>query len=260
MLSSTQKRWFLTNYRIDPCRTLPNAYWKTMRPPENLQLQYNEADGLPSNKIEVWKGDRLVAFRCSDPDDLTLTDRQLNAPLALVHADSFPAFSALPYTQKEAYFRLIHKDRPPDYNCPPGFKLADVDPGTEFQAVAAFIQSCYLDMQMDKDIVTTWTEHPVYDPQLWVWVMDTERGVPAGLGIAECDQEVSEASLEWIQVLPSYRGRGVGKAIVGELLRRVSGRVDFTTVSGRVDNATHPERLYRHCGFTGSDVWWLLVR
>ncbi len=85
--------------------------------------------------------------------------------------------------KKKPIFALIHKDRPPDYNCPPGFKLADVDPGTEFQAVAAFIQSCYLDMQMDKDIVTTWTEHPVYDPQLWVWVMDTERGVPAVSGL-----------------------------------------------------------------------------
>lgn len=260
MLSSMQKRLFLTQYRMDPCRTLPNTFWKTTRHPENLQLEFSEDQALAPAKMAVWQGDRLVAFRCSNPDELTLTDRQLNAPLALVHADALPAFSALSYIQKEAYFRLIHKDRLPDYNCSPGFKLVDVDPGTENQAVAALIQGCYLDMQMDKDIITSWTKHTVYDPQLWVWVMDIDRGVPAGLGIAECDQEVSEASLEWIQVLPSYRGRGLGKAIVAELLRRVSGRVDFTTVSGKVDNATHPERLYRQCGFTGSDVWWLLVR
>ncbi len=260
MVSSTQKQWFLMQYRTDPCRTLPNAYGKTMSHPENLQLEYSEDNALSLAKMAVWQGDRWVAFWCSNPGDLTLTDRLVNAPLALVHADALPAFSALPYTQKEAYFRLIHKDRLPDYNCPPGFKLVDVDPGTENQAVAALIRACYSEMQIDQDIVSSWIGRPVYEPKLWVWVMDTERGVPAGLGIAEFDEEVPEASLEWIQVLPSYRGRGLGKTIVTELLRRVSGRVDFTTVSGKVDNATHPEHIYRQCGFTGSDVWWLLVR
>lgn len=231
-----------------------------MSHPENLQLEYSGDNDLSIEKMAVWQGDRLVAFWCSDPGDLTFTDRQRTTPLALVHADALPAFSALPYKHKVAYFRLIHKDRPPDYNCPPGFKLADVDPGVENQAVAALIHACYADVQIDKDVVNSWTDHPVYDPKLWVWVVDTEHGVPAGLGIAEFDSAVPEASLEWIQVLPSYRGRGLGKTIVTELLRRVSGRVDFTTVSGKVDNATHPEYLYRQCGFTGSDMWWLLVR
>ena len=34
------------------------------------------------------------------------------------------------------------------------------------------------------------------------------------LGIAELDQEVREGMLEWIQVLPSYRRRGLGCGIV----------------------------------------------
>ena len=69
---------------------------------------------------------------------------------------------------------------------------------------------------------------------------------------------IPEASLEYIQVLPEYRGRGLGECIVLELLTRLHGCVEFTTVSGEVESRTNPEGLYRRCGFRGDDVWWLL--
>jgi GNAT superfamily N-acetyltransferase len=62
------------------------------------------------------------------------------------------------------------------------------------------------------------------------------------------------------QVLPTHRGRGLATALVLELLTRVQKRSAFTTVSGRVNNDTSPERLYRLCGFTGEDVWRVLRR
>ncbi|MCJ7659302.1 MAG: GNAT family N-acetyltransferase [Anaerolineales bacterium] len=62
------------------------------------------------------------------------------------------------------------------------------------------------------------------------------------------------------QVLPTHRGRGLATALVLELLTRVQKRSAFTTVSGSVNNDTSPERLYRRCGFTGEDVWWVLRR
>lgn len=61
-------------------------------------------------------------------------------------------------------------------------------------------------------------------------------------------------------MLPEYRGRGVGQSIVNELLRRMQGRADFATVSGKVNNLTRPERLYRRCGFTGDDMWHILTQ
>jgi len=79
------------------------------------------------------------------------------------------------------------------------------------------------------------------------------------LGIAEWDQNVSKVSLEWIQVHPAYRGKGLGKAVVAELLRRASTIAAFTTVSGRIEDGHWAESLYRRCGFSGSDVWWLLA-
>ena len=61
-------------------------------------------------------------------------------------------------------------------------------------------------------------------------------------------------------MLPEHRGRGAGQFIVNELLRRMQGRADFATVSGKVNNATNPEGLYRRCGFTGADVWHILTK
>ena len=62
------------------------------------------------------------------------------------------------------------------------------------------------------------------------------------------------------QVLPTHLGRGLATALGLELLTRVQTRSSSTTVSGRVNNNTSPERLYRRCGFTGEDVWWVLRR
>jgi ribosomal protein S18 acetylase RimI-like enzyme len=124
--------------------------------------------------------------------------------------------------------------------------------------IANLISACYKDINPTPEVVRGWVDHPVFYSDLWIWVIDERRNTPAGLGIAELDTTIAEGSLEWIQVLPAYRGKGLGKQIVCELLKRLSGRAEFTTVSGRVDNQAHPEMLYRSCGFEGDDLWWML--
>ena len=56
--------------------------------------------------------------------------------------------------------------------------------------------------------------------------------------------------------LRQYRRRGVAKALICDVLRRMDA--DFATVSGDRENASKPEELYRSCGFTGKDVWHIL--
>jgi GNAT superfamily N-acetyltransferase len=60
--------------------------------------------------------------------------------------------------------------------------------------------------------------------------------------------------------LPAYRGKNIGTAIVKELLWRGKQYAKFATASGKVNNVTRPERLYRKCGFTGEDVWHILTK
>lgn len=178
---------------------------------------------------------------------------------ALVHKSSLPIFSEMPFSRRQPYFRMRHDGAVTDYNCPPGFIFRDAKPAVEKEAVAGIIQRCYSNVKVNSKTVQGWLDHPVYRPNLWIWIVEADTKRKAGLGIAELDPSVPEASLEWIQVLPEYQNRGLGTAIVAELLNRVEEEVQFTTVSGEMDNPNQPKRLYRKCGFTGSDVWWLLA-
>jgi GNAT superfamily N-acetyltransferase len=180
--------------------------------------------------------------------------------MILAHADALGCLVEIPFSRREAYFRLLHRGSPPETACPQGYHYADADLIVEADAIAALIRACYPGSEMTAEEVQSWAGHPVYDPALWVWVREAATNQPVGLGIAEFDPDIPEASLEWIQVHPNAQGKGLGKAIVAELLRRVAGQTAITTVSGQVDNLTQPERLYRRSGFTGSDIWWLLIK
>ena len=256
-----QKSHLLDLYRAHPCRTLPNAWWKTARNLAALDARIVEDNQGQLRALALWEDKRVLALWCRQPSDDTLLPVALTqAPTILAHADALACLGEQTFTRLEAYFRLIHTGAPPDYSCPPRYYYDTADPDTDADAIAALIRACYPGSGMTAEEVKSWACHPVYDPALWVWVRETATHRPVGLGIAEYDPHVPEASLEWIQVHPAAQGQGLGKAIVAELLRRVAERAAFTTVSGQMDNLTRPERLYRRCGFTGSDIWWLLIK
>lgn len=50
------------------------------------------------------------------------------------------------------------------------------------------------------------------------------------------------------------------KYIVDFLLTQMQDKAKFATVSGKVNNATNPEKLYRKCGFIGNDIWHILIK
>ncbi len=246
-------------YHKNPCRTLPNAFWKTAARLDKSHLTLQKDLSGEITAIALWEESRLMAFWCAEPQHHPLTPEQIaETPFILVHADALAVFGKREFNHTEPYFRIIHRGAPQVFTPPHGFALKNVNPHTEVEDIVRLIHTCYRNIRITSQIVRDWLEHPVYDPNLWVWIMDDETGAHAGLGIAEMDHQVSEASLEWVQVLPKYQKRGLGTTIVSELLHRISGNVDFITVSGKQNHATKPEQLYRRCGFTGSDVWYLL--
>lgn len=244
-------------YCENPCQVLPNAIWKTLAELESLETSL-EVEGNVIAHLEAW-GEREL-FLYWDRNQANIPHHHLtDLRFALIHQDFVHAIPTAHFITQKRYFRLIHRNEPiPKAQPPAGFGIVNVDVGTESHLVADLIGRCYADLHPSEESVRGWMHHPVFDPELWIWVIDEKKGGPVGLGIAEVDFSVSEASLEWIQVLPSYRGRGLGKSIVRELLSRLRGRVAFTTVSGEVDNQTSPEALYRSCGFRGNDIWWVL--
>ncbi len=81
--------------------------------------------------------------------------------------------------------------------------------------------------------------------------------LPFAFGLADLDSFMKEGILEWIQVLPEYRGKGIGKALVCELLTRMKGKARFATVSGDCNNINNPIKLYRKCGFVDNSIWYI---
>lgn len=159
----------------------------------------------------------------------------------------------------EPYFRLRHDlSRIPPWTVP-GFRIAQASE-EDIPAIAGIINASYQDIRVTPDTVSSWRALPVYDPGLWLTARAEGSGEAAACAIAEYDPEAREGVFEWVQVLPAFRCRGIGRAMVCTLLSRMKERADFATVSGQINNPAKPEALYRACGFTGGDVWHVLRR
>lgn len=155
----------------------------------------------------------------------------------------------------ERYFKLIHRMN--DIEKPVLDARYEVRVCT-VPEYAKQISNCYDDIGISEEELNGYQNHAVYDSNLWLAV--TERGQDGIIasGIAELDTNIKEGILEWIQVSPEYRGMGLGKFVVKELLWRMKGKADFVTVSGKFDNPTNPRGLYLTCGFTDEAIWHVM--
>jgi len=251
----------ISTYRQNPCQVLPNALWKALARLEQLQTSVRIENGA-AQRLAAFDEKRLLVYWTRDRGERLDFNRPLaELELALIHQDYLHAVSQTAhFPVQKPYLRLIYcgSNQPTRVSVPAGFSLKAVKMPQEAEQVAGLIGRCYRDLQPSAATVVSWTRQPVFDPALWLWVVDEVQGNPVGLGIADIARDLGEGSLEWIQVLPDYRGRGLGRCIVLALLARLKQRTAFITVAGLAGDRTDPEALYRRCGFTGSDVWWLL--
>ena len=203
-----------------------------------LTKEQYRADPCKAASIPYWKAKSITV-----PDGMKI-----------LHQDEYDSAEYQNYID-EPYFRLIHDlkglSKPV---LPQGYSLCTA-PLSEY---AAHINSCYDGIGITEAELRSYTTRPVYDAALWLAVKDNQTGTIVATGIAELDREIGEGVLEWIQVSESYRGKGLGRYFVSELLWRLKGKADFVTVSGQCSNAANPEKLYRKCCFTGANVWHIL--
>ena len=128
----------------------------------------------------------------------------------------------------------------------------------EASEYAEHIADCYDDMGISSEELANYQTHTVYDHELWIAVRECGQNTIVASGIAELDADIKEGVLEWIQVSPEYRGKGLGKFIVNELLWRMKNKAEFVTVSGKVNNPTNPRGLYKACGFADEEIWHVM--
>lgn len=203
-----------------------------------ITMEAYRKDPCGSLSIPLWKWRSMIV-----PEGIRIVHDRDYVPR--------PGFSG------ERYFRIRHdlKSIPERNNGNFRMFTAKTD---DLPAIAEVINRSYTDLKVSEEYLVSLKKTPVYEGRLWLLAVHRESGRIAGCAIGDLDREVREGILEWVQVLPEYRRQGVGTLLVTELLRRMEGAADFATVSGQCGNETKPERLYRSCGFTGSDVWHIL--
>jgi GNAT superfamily N-acetyltransferase len=246
-------------YCKNPCQVLPNALWKTLA----MLNEHDTLIGLEKESVthlEIWGDQELFLYWDANRSaTIEIQPRRWDEiNFALIHQDYVSQIPPGLFNSWK-FFRLVHKFNTPQIHQPePSFEFSNVDMLTEIPQVVRLIDACYEDISPSVETIKGWLAHPTFDRDLWIWVINKNSESPIGLGIAEFDETISEGSLEWIQVLPEFRGRGIGCALVQELIRRLNSKAVFATVAGQVDNKNRPEALYRRCGFEGNDIWYLL--
>jgi len=242
-----------TTYCKNPCQVLPNALWKTVAVIDKYKTAYSTEHG-DVTFLKMWNDEQLLLYWTKNRAFTVSKEYLEKVTFMVIHQDYLKYVPRDAFSSQKSYFRLIHRDGIPVMRLPSGYCIADVAIDNEVEDISRLIAQCYTDLHPSIETVQSWTTHPGFDKKLWIWV--TKENIPVGLGIAERDPVVPEGSLEWIQGLPAYRGMGIGRCIVVELLKRLQKTVSFTTVSGESDNQT--KQFYESCGFYGEDIWWIL--
>ncbi|BCN30947.1 GNAT family N-acetyltransferase [Anaeromicropila herbilytica] len=192
--------------------------------------------------IPYWKAKRLI----------------IPEHIKIVHNTNFSEDLLDEYTDT-AYFRIMHKLNKVDKTELRQDVLITTITESQFPLLVELINQSYLHLgiKVDFEQVKEWTRSEVYAPDLWTAVMKENKMI--GAIIVDYDKIAKEAFIEWLQVLPEYRGAGIATTMLGDSLNRMQGKAEFVTVSGMVNNETQPEKIYRKCGFIGEDVWHVLV-
>lgn len=179
--------------------------------------------------------------------------------MRIVHNKDFSEDLLHEYNDTE-YFRFINNLKKVDKSeLQSEFYITTITE-SQFSQLVELINNSYthLGIKVDFEQVKGWTNAEVYEPNLWTAIF--KNGIMIGAIIADYDKVAKEAIIEWMQVLPEYRGLGIATAILNDSLQRMQGKADFVTVSGMVNNKTKPEVIYRKCGFIGDDVWHILFK
>ena len=160
------------------------------------------------------------------------------------------------YADYQRFFRIRHDLKE---LCPIDFDYDTVSIDHQAAQLSGMINASYAheNITVSEQDVLRWKQHETFREDLCVYI-SAGNGRMVASGIAEYDETCREGVIEWVQVLPAYRRSGLGKKIVTVLLNRLrSIGADFVTVSGNLDNASKPLELYKKCGFTGDDVWYI---
>lgn len=149
------------------------------------------------------------------------------------------------FKKVDKFFRIKHPLEQIDIpNLSKGYKFGTFNPDSEkdYDVALKIIELSYSNIDITKETLKAYLKSEVYEKNLWVFIdeINNKENISVAFGMADLDPYMKEGILEWIQVLPEYRRKGFGKALVCELLTRMKGKAKFATVSGDCNNINNP--------------------
>lgn len=173
--------------------------------------------------------------------------------LLIFHHEAMTLDQLKPY-QVQTFFRIMHNLD--DINHPI-YHTEQINIEHDLHELVDMINACYTheNLFVNHDDLLKLVHHRTYDATLWLKIVEKGKIIASIIGCI--DHEMREGWIEWVQVLPAYQDKKYGQSLINSLLLDIKNKVDFVTVSGNVDNIKDPEKVYRSCGFTGHDRWYI---
>ena len=145
---------------------------------------------------------------------------------------------------------------------PDGIEIDGIEPADDLRAVHAIIDAAFVDDVGDHpEPFDRWLdEHassPSYDPTLWLLARD--RGVPVGALVARAGDDCGW--VDWLAVLASHRGRGIGTALLRRSFAAFAGRgLPRVLLNVDAENVTGATAVYERVGMRVVNRWEMWER
>jgi ribosomal protein S18 acetylase RimI-like enzyme len=145
---------------------------------------------------------------------------------------------------------------------PDGIEIGGIEPRTDLAAVHGILQAAFADDPLDQmEPFDRWAEEstssPSYDPTLWLLARDGTA--PVGALTASVGDDVGW--VDWLAVLASHRGRGIGGALLQRSFAMISARgLRRIRVNVDAENVTGATAVYERVGMRVVNRWDLWER
>jgi mycothiol synthase len=145
---------------------------------------------------------------------------------------------------------------------PEGIEIGGIEPTDDLPLVHAVLDEAFADdWGHHPEPFGRWAEEeassPRYDPTLWL--MAREGGRPVGVITASAGDD--GGSVDYVAVLPPYRGRGIAQALLHHTFASLAGRgVDRVMLNVDAQNPTGATALYERVGMRVVNRWDLRER
>ena len=145
---------------------------------------------------------------------------------------------------------------------PDGIEIARIEPAGDLRTVHAILAAAFVGDPGDHpEPIDRWLEehasNPSYDPTLWLLARD--GNVPIAALTASADDDTGW--VDWLAVLASHRGRGIGAALLRRSFATFAARgLRRVLVNVDAENVTGATAVYERVGMRVVNRWELWER